>query len=323
MPLIPTTQIELFQSTDKLNLDEMKLHPKTAPLRKNNKKRHIVPTILLLASSALVLSGCSAMLSSATNRFSDNLAFAFQNSEDPAVVADGAPAYLLMMDALIRDNPDDYSTIRAAAKLNASYADMFVEDSERLKILTEKALGLAGRSACLENPKLCDLRRMEFSDFEKAVAVSGPDDLDALFSLAGVWASWIQAHRRDWNAVAELSRVEAIIKRTVELDPEYENGQPYLYLGALATMLPPALGGKPEEGRAYFEKAIELSGGNNLYAKYLYAQRYARLVFDRELHDRLLNEVLEARPEAEGYRLANAIAKKKAEELLKTADDYF
>ena len=145
------------------------------------------------------------------------------------------------------------------------------------------------------------------------VADSGPDDLDALYSLAGVWASWIQAHRKDWNAVAELSRVEAILKRTVELDPEYENGQPYLYLGALATMLPPALGGKPEEGRAYFEKAIEISGGNNLYAKFLYAQRYARLVFDRQLHDRLLNEVLEARPHAEGYRLANAIAKQKAE----------
>jgi hypothetical protein len=239
------------------------------------------------------------------------------------VAADGAPAYLLMMDALIRDNPDDYSMIRASAKLNATYADMFVEDPERSEILTEKALGLAGQAACLEKPKLCDIRRMEFSEFEKVVADSGPDDLDALFSLAGVWASWIQAHRKDWNAVAELSRVEAIMKRTVELDPEYENGQPYLYLGALATMLPPALGGKPEEGRAYFEKAIETSGGNNLYAKYLYAQRYARLVFDRQLHDRLLNEVLEARPDAEGYRLANAIAKQKAEKLLKTADDYF
>ncbi len=290
---------------------------------KRSKKRRLALALLLFASSALVLSGCSAMMSSATNRFSDNLAFAFQNSEDPAVVADGAPAYLLMMDALIRDNPDDYSMIRAAAKLNAAYADMFVEDSERLKILTEKALGLASQSACLENPRLCDLRRMEFSVFEKVVVESGPDDLDALFSLSGVWASWIQAHRRDWKAVAELSRVEAIMKRAIELDPEYEDGQPYLYLGALATMLPPALGGKPEEGRAYFEKAIELSGGNNLYAKYLYAQRYARLVFDRELHDRLLNEVLEAKPDVVGYRLANAIAKQKARTLLETADDYF
>ena len=58
-------------------------------------------------------------------------------------------------------------------------------------------------------------------------------------------------------------------------------------------------------------------------AKVMYARHYARLIFDRALHDRLLNEVLEADPDVTGYALANTLAQKQAKELLESADDYF
>ena len=50
--------------------------------------------------------------------------------------------------------------------------------------------------------------------------------------------------------------------------------------------------------------------------KVLYARHYARLVFDRELHDRLLNEVIEAQPDVPGYTLGNTLAQQQARELL-------
>ena len=53
------------------------------------------------------------------------------------------------------------------------------------------------------------------------------------------------------------------------------------------------------------------------------AEYYARLVFDRELHDRELNAVLEANPRVEGLTLANRIAQERARELLESADEYF
>ena len=62
-----------------------------------------------------------------------------------------------------------------------------------------------------------------------------------------------------------------------------------------------SLGGKPDEGKGYFDKALELSGGKNQMVRVLYAQFYARLVFDQALHDRLLNEVLVADPVGSGY----------------------
>ena len=98
---------------------------------------------------------------------------------------------------------------------------------------------------------------------------------------------------------------------------------PHLYLGVLATVLTPALGGRPDEGKREFEKALALSGGKNLMAKVYYARQYARGVFDRELHDRLLQEVLAADPHAGDFTLSNMLALREAAKLLKSADDYF
>jgi len=58
-------------------------------------------------------------------------------------------------------------------------------------------------------------------------------------------------------------------------------------------------------------------------AKVLYARHYARLVFDRPLHDRLLGEVMQADPYAPGLTLSNTLAQEEAQKLLGDADEYF
>ena len=83
------------------------------------------------------------------------------------------------------------------------------------------------------------------------------------------------------------------------------------------------MGGKPEAGREHFERAIALSEGRNLLAKVLFAKQYARLVFDRELHDRLLAEVLAANPEETGFTLSNVLAQQQARTLLAESNDFF
>jgi hypothetical protein len=113
------------------------------------------------------------------------------------------------------------------------------------------------------------------------------------------------------------------MRRVVQLNESYQDGGAHLYLGVLATLLPPALGGKAEEGRKHFECAVALSRGKNLMAKVAYARHYARLIFDRPLHDQLLKEVLKSNPDVPGYRLMNTLAQQQARELLDTADDYF
>ena len=96
-----------------------------------------------------------------------------------------------------------------------------------------------------------------------------------------------------------------------------------MYLGILNTLRPAALGGNPEAGREWFEKGIELSEGKDLSIKVEYARGYARLMYDRELHDQLLNEVLAAEVEQPDLTLFNILAQEEAALLLESANDYF
>ena len=96
-----------------------------------------------------------------------------------------------------------------------------------------------------------------------------------------------------------------------------------MYLGVLASLRPASVGGKPEQGKADFEKALALSGGKNQMVRVLYAQYYARLVFDKELHDKLLNEVVAADAHAPGLTLINTLAQQRAKKLLELGKDFF
>jgi hypothetical protein len=113
------------------------------------------------------------------------------------------------------------------------------------------------------------------------------------------------------------------MKRVVALDEGYRDGAAYAYLGVLNSLIPAALGGQPEQGREDFERSIELSQGKNLMTKVLFAQEYARMVFDRELHDRLLREVLDADAAVPGFTLTNTLAQEQAQRLLDRSKEYF
>ena len=263
------------------------------------------------------------LIGKVTGGLAADLSDAILNSDDPAVIRDGAPAYLIMLDALTRQSAGNADLLRASASLNSAYATAFVTDAARAKAFTDKAFRLALRAACLDADWLCDARTVSYEELEQRAAAMPVKDVPATYALATAWAGWIQAHADDWNAVADLGRVKPLLARVAKLNERYDHGGPHLYLGVFESLLPAALGGRPETGRAHFERAIEISGGKHLLVKVFFAESYARLVYDRDLHDRLLNEVLAAEAAHEGLTLMNTIAKEQARELLDSADEHF
>jgi hypothetical protein len=278
----------------------------------------IRPSLLLSCLLAILLSGCAAM---ATQGMADNLSHAMLNQDDPATVRTGAPAYLLLIDSLIEENPEDRELLIAGARLYGAYAGGLVENGERAKRLTRKSRDYARRAMCGARQQMCELEKLPFDEFVAYVAQIGPSELKTLYAYGISWAGWIQARSDDWSALADLPKVEAVLERVVALDPGYDRGRAHLYLGVMRTQLPPALGGKPERGRTHFDQALKFSGGRDLMAKVEYARRYARLVFNQELHDRLLKEVLAADPREPDLTLSNVLAQEQARELLQ--DEYF
>ncbi|KPJ79060.1 MAG: hypothetical protein AMJ54_00585 [Deltaproteobacteria bacterium SG8_13] len=248
---------------------------------------------------------------------------AIEDSDDLETVKNGMPAYLLMVEGLAQDHPGDASLQKAAATLNGAYAGLFVEDPQRKRHMAQKALDYGFRAVCVRRPHICEVRGERFNEFAPALLVTDRADVPYLYALGTAWAGWIQAGSNDMNAIAQLPYVEAVINRVAELDETHDDGGVHVYLGVLATLLPPSMGGKPEVAREHFERAVALSNGENFMAKVIFAERYARLVFDRELHDRLLHEVLESDPHIPGRTLSNTYAQQRARELLASGEDYF
>ncbi len=280
--------------------------------------------LVFLISLFLTVSGCSTLVSSATKDLADNLSQAIQNQNDPDTVRQGAPAYLIMIDSFIQGSPDDVDLLIAGSALYGSYAGAFAaEEPERAKRLTEKSLQYALHAFCIKQAKLCTISELHFPEFEKALQNTGKEDLPVLNTWGVAWAGWIQSRSDDWVAIAEIPKIKAIMLRVVELDPSWDNGNAQLYLAVLNAFLPAAMGGKPDLAKEYFEQAIKISDGKNLMAKTLYARYYARMVFNQELHDKLLNDVLASPAAFPGMTLINTLAQEQARQLLDGSSDFF
>lgn len=274
-------------------------------------------------AAATLLSACASVVSNAVGGFTDGLSTAVLDMDDPETVREGVPTLILVLEGMLESAPDDPELLQAAAELNSAYAGSFVEDRERARRMAGRALDYAVRAACERDPVLCDVRDMPFDAFSAWVAERDRDDVPELFDLASIWAGWIQADSGNWNAVAELARVRLLMERIVELDETHADGQAHLYLAVFDTLLPPALGGRPDDGRAHFERALELSDRRFFMVHLFYARQYARTLFDRELHDELLTEVVDASPYEPGATLANVLAQQQARRLLEDSAEFF
>lgn len=278
--------------------------------------------LLCLASLALI-GGCAAIAERASTRLADNLSAGVLNHDDPATVAEGLPAYLLLLDGLIEGSPESPSTLRSAARLYSAYAGNFIDDPARAARLSARAWGYAQRALRLQSSSLGTALDQPFDAWQASVAAVDEKDVGLLFDVATTWAGYIQTHSDDYAALAAIPRVTAALDRVVALAPDYDHGSAWIYLGVLYSLRPAAVGGEPEKGRAAFERAIQLSAGRNLMAQTQFARQYARLMFDQELHEQLLQQVIAADPREPGLTLSNTLAQQQARILLDSASDYF
>ena len=276
-----------------------------------------------ILSVCLLISGCGYFIERAGQSFGNNLSSAVLNQSDPDIVRDGAPAYLLLLDSLLEGNPESPALLSAAATLYATYGTVFADDPERAARLTDRALEYSTTAICGSYAPSCSWDGMLFEDYEATLPGLRSKHADVVFSHGLASLAYIRAHSSDYAAIALLPYSEALFERYLEINDGSDDGSVHTYLGILNTLIPPALGGKTEKGREHFERAIAISGGRDLSAKVEYANGYARLIYERELHDRLLREVLEADPEVPGSTLLNVLAQRQAQTLLETADDYF
>ena len=270
----------------------------------------------LLSLLILLLSGCSL------SKLPQHMAQATLNQTDPDTIAEAAPAYLLLFDSLIESDPEDADYLRDAAGLYALFGDLFVKDKQRSKLLSERSFSYANRAICSEEKSLCGLSQLAYDPFVAQMK----DFVELAPALRIVylqsWLVYLKHHADDWNELARLPQLEALIGYLLQHEDGDLSPQLHLYQGILQTLRPEMYGGKPAEGRRNFERAMQLSP-DDLTIKVAFARHYARGLYDQELHDRLLNEVLAADPIKPGLALLNTLAQREARELLESGADFF
>jgi len=207
-----------------------------------NYLRYIVITYLLI-----FISSCSI-----SEQFSKNLSSAVLNNDDIQTIADGLPAYLILIDSMLEDDPEDENMLKTSASLTNAYAGTFVTDLNRQKKLLAKALRLASKAMCLHNEQSCNIQSQKYNQVQAIISNMDEDDIDMLYTLGVAWASWIQANTEDWNAIAQIAQVKLIMSKVLELNENHQHAGAHLYMVVLNSLLPPAMGGKPALGKQHF-----------------------------------------------------------------------
>ncbi len=139
--------------------------------------KHIWIRRAALTFAVVLTAGCSSIMSSATTGLADSLTSAVLDQNDPETVRQGAPAYLLLIDGLIADNPKNPELLLAGAGLYSSYAGAFVDDPERASRLSRKGRDYGWAAWCRVEKDACDIWSAPYEDFERVVEGMGPKDV--------------------------------------------------------------------------------------------------------------------------------------------------
>ena len=287
---------------------------------------HLLGAALVLAAGIggsgclLVRKGAAKLVTPVAMELSDG----FMRQTDVELVREGAPAFLLMLDALAEAHPDKPAVLIAAAEAQMAYAMGFLDKAqkERAKSMFLKAKTY-GLRALSRNRKFARALDGSYEDFVHALGHFRKKDADALLATATSWVMWIIASSDSPAALGDMPKVLAMMERVQELDPRIRQGGVDLFYGIYYTVLPLGGGRDLAKARRHFERSIAVAGPDYLLNRVTFAEYYARYALDQELFERTLRSVLAAEPAVPAFTLMNAVAQTRARALLAQMDDLF
>lgn len=259
--------------------------------------------------------------------------------DDVELAAQALPSQLKMIEGLLESSPHNENLLGLAAQAYTQYAFGFVEDEmeivratdlERSEVLRRRAraLYLRGLQFGLRLLGEHDDRFPKVfyggnKELKEAIDKHGKDSIKGLFYAGLGLAGAINLGKDDPALIAWLPKIEIFMARVRELDERFQYGGSLLTLGAFWASRTKFFGGDPERGKALFDRAVSLYP-NFLMTKVVYARTYAVQTQNREVYERLLGQVVESKTDVmPEQRLANELARRRAQRYLAETDEFF
>jgi predicted anti-sigma-YlaC factor YlaD len=282
--------------------------------------------------SLLALTGCS-IRQYALNQTADALSrsgSSFASDDDPDLIRDAAPFSLKLMESVLAENPQHRELLTAAARGFTQYAFAYVQQiGEELEDvdLARATQQLRRARALYARARDYGLRGLEVShpgfatglqrDASAAVSTARREDVPLLYWTAASWGSLISLSKEDPQIVAQVPMMEALIDRALELDESWDAGAIHAFLISYELVRPKRKGDPVVVARAHFQRAVELSRGQQAgpfvaLAESVDVSLQDRVAFDADLKRALAIDV-DAHPQ---WRLANLVMQRRARWLL-------
>jgi predicted anti-sigma-YlaC factor YlaD len=298
--------------------------------------------MLMLAAAFLQSAGCGsirrAAINTATGAFAGGTAAeVYSSDEDPQLVADAMPFALKTYEVLIAGDPTNREFYRSAAAGFVQYSAAFVEseadfmeeeDYEKAREMRKRAarLYLRGSRHALGGLEVTypGFQTLLREDAEAALAQTVDWDVPLLFWAGAGWMGAISNNPSNMSGMAEMGYAEAIMRRVLELDADWDDGAVHEFFISLEGSRSEAMGGSPARAREHYRLAVELSGGLKAAPHVALAETVAVREQNLQEFENLLAEALAVDLEGEKrWRLSNILAQKKARFLRERAADLF
>ena len=260
----------------------------------------------------------------------------FAADDDPQLLREATPFALKLSESLLVEAPQHGGLLLSLAKGFTQYAAAFVwqdavESADpRVKeagqaralslFLRAKEYGLRGLEA--GHP---GFRRLIVEDPSSAARAAGIVDVPLLYWTGAAWSLAISASPGDPAMLADLPRCEALLRRALELQEDYDAGAIHEYFIAFDGGRPAAMGGSVERARRHFARAMELAAGLKVSPLVTFAETVSVGTQNRREFLGLLDKALAQDPRqlAPGCRQANLAAQRKAAWLKGRVDELF
>jgi predicted anti-sigma-YlaC factor YlaD len=297
---------------------------------------------ILFACVLLLGSGCGALrrnaIRSLAGVFSDPPGSnVLVQDDDPELIRDALPFALKTYEALLASDPENRDLCRATADGFVKYANAFVHeeakrleevDFQRSQYLRQRAtkLYLRGRDYALAGLTLdCpDFERKLREDPKRVLHALSAKDVPLLFWAAAGWAGAISADVNNMSLVADLPIAEAMMRRALELDKDFEDGAIYEFFIMYEGSRSEAMGGSTERAWEHFDSVVRLTRGEKASPYVSLASTVAVRKQDYKTFKDLLHKALGIDPDAvPKWRLANILAQEKAQWLLDHSTELF
>jgi len=269
--------------------------------------------------------GCANVaVQSAKPVFRDQLA-AMNMESDLILAGDTIPSNIKLLEGLALSFPKDTDIKLWLAEALCGYSLGFVEDSDEDRA---SSLYLRARKYALDAAVLKTGFRREFLfDLEKLeswINSINRKNLPYLFWLGQSWGSWISINLDKTDAMADLPKVQWIMKKVIELDEGYYHGGAHIFMGSVLASLPYMLGGNLSESKKHFDKSFRLTDRKYLLGHYFFMKTYCVKSQNKDLFDSIFEEIESFdMDEVPSVKLVNSIAKEKAESLKKMYKELF